>query len=135
MGQIMHRQVHAIVFIVSICCLFIAAAGYMRPLLSEPGRPARAADFQVQQPELGHCRRARTVTPRQAIDRPGGSGLPEILGVTFAQHLELGIRAVVTRTLAVNPSQAALRQSDSARPCQVPAQALEQEARAAACRR
>ena len=43
----MHKRVHAIVFILSICCLVIAGAGYIRPLLLEPARlteaqPARA---------------------------------------------------------------------------------------------
>ena len=40
--QLVHKRVHAVFVFVSICCLLIAGAGYVRPLLLEPAWPATA---------------------------------------------------------------------------------------------
>ena len=40
------QQVHKrVIFIASICCLFIAGAGYIRPLLLEPAQLTKARPF------------------------------------------------------------------------------------------
>ena len=36
--QLVHKRARAIVFIVSICCLLIAGAGYIRPFLLKPAQ-------------------------------------------------------------------------------------------------
>ena len=40
--QPVHKRVHAVFVFVPICCLLIAGAGHVRPLLLVPARPAKA---------------------------------------------------------------------------------------------
>ena len=41
------RRVHAVVFIVSICCVVVARAGNIRPFLLEPARLTKARPVQA----------------------------------------------------------------------------------------
>ena len=57
---------HAIVFIISICCLVIAGAAYIRRLLLEPARLTRKAPSRLA--------RELRVTQFEALNRDGALG-------------------------------------------------------------
>ena len=49
MWMLVHKRVYAIVFIVSICCLFITAAVFFGPFFSAQVQPARREDSDCPQ--------------------------------------------------------------------------------------